>query len=177
MSALVLIGPPGAGKTTIGRSLAELLAIDFVDTDESVEAETGQTVSEIFVSQGEPAFRALERQAVIAALNRASAAPLVVALGGGAPLNPATAAELSRQTVVFLDVSAALAARRVGLNTARPLLTASPRRLWRELMARRRPLYETLADVTIRVDGLDAVAAARRIAAVWAARQLEEGEQ
>ncbi|MDR2565753.1 MAG: shikimate kinase [Bifidobacteriaceae bacterium] len=167
-----MIGPPGAGKTTIGRHLAGRLKVAFVDTDEAVEAQAGQPVSEIFVRQGEPAFRSMEREAVAAALAQADQAPMVIALGGGAPLDPATARALEGATVVFLDVSDALAIRRVGLSAARPLLAGSPRKAWRELMAQRRPVYEGLADVIIQVDGLSPQDAAGRIAAL-----VMEGER
>jgi shikimate kinase len=170
VSALVLIGPPGAGKTTVGRALAKRLEVEFCDTDQMVEAAAGVAVAEIFLQRGEAAFRELERAACAEALARAETEPLVVALGGGAPLDPDTGAALSRALVVFLDVSAALGARRVGLNAARPLLAGSPRRLWRELMAARRPVYEALADIHFPVDGLSPTEAARRIAAATAAK-------
>jgi shikimate kinase len=172
VSALVMIGPPGAGKTTIGRRLAKRLEVAFVDTDEVVEAQTGQTIGEIFVGQGEAAFRELERRAAKEALAAAQSGPVVIALGGGAPLDPATAAGLAGATVVFLDVSDAVAIRRVGLNSTRPLLAGSPRKAWRELMAKRRPVYEGLASVIIQVDGLSPDDAAGRIAAL-----VMEGER
>jgi shikimate kinase len=172
LSTLALIGPPGAGKTTIGRRLAGLLEIDFIDTDEAVVAAAGQPIAEIFVDQGEDAFRVLERRAVADALARARSTPMVLALGGGAPLDPITAAELESATVVFLDVSDAVAIRRVGLDSPRPLLAASPRRAWRELMAKRRPVYEGLADAIVQVDDLTPDDAAGRIAAL-----LTEGER
>jgi shikimate kinase len=164
MNALVLIGPPGAGKTTIGRELARRLGTAFLGTDEMIEAETGQTVSRTFIERGERAFRAIERRMAAKALAQAQASGLVVALGGGAPLDLETARELSSATVVFLDISDLLAARRAGFDTTRPLLAESPRKLWRELMARRRPVYEELADATVLVDGLSPAAVAGQIA-------------
>ncbi|MDR2454603.1 MAG: AAA family ATPase [Bifidobacteriaceae bacterium] len=165
---IVLIGPPGAGKTTIGRALARRLGAEFADTDELVEAGAGQTVAEIFTRQGEAAFRRWEGRVVLQALARARAGPgrWVVALGGGAPEAPEAAEALRAgpALVVFLDVSPQLAARRVGLGAPRPLLAAAPRKVWRELMARRRPTYEALAHFQLGVDGLDAAAAARLIA-------------
>jgi shikimate kinase len=173
VSALVLIGPPGSGKTTVGRALAALLDLGFVDTDQLVEAKAGKSIGEIFVAQGEPAFRAMERVAVAEALAQARTGGLVVALGGGAPMDPATAASLAGTTVVFLDISAPLAARRVGLDATRPLLAGSPRKLWRDLMAGRRPVYEGLADATILVDGLSPAEAAGRIAAQVMAKEKQ----
>ncbi|MDR0626170.1 MAG: shikimate kinase [Bifidobacteriaceae bacterium] len=168
MSALVLIGPPGSGKTTTGRELAGLLRLPFLDTDHMVEAQSGRTISDIFVREGEDAFRALERTAVAEAMNQAAREGVVVALGGGAPMDQSVAAAISHSTVVFLDVSAVLAARRIGLNASRPLLAESPRKVWRELMARRRPVYETLADIIIPVDGFGPTELARRIASALA---------
>jgi shikimate kinase len=165
VSAVALIGPPGAGKTTVGRELARQLGLEFWDTDEMVERSLGLAVSEVFTRLGEPAFRQAERAAVAEVLTRAETAGLVVALGGGAPLDPVSFEALrSGPLVAFLEVSAGLAARRVGLSQARPLLAASPRKLWRELMAARRPVYEALADVTVQVDGLTAADVAGEIA-------------
>jgi shikimate kinase len=170
VSALVLIGPSGAGKTTVGRRLADRLWVDFADTDQLVEAESGQSVGELFATRGEAAFRAAERRAAAAALAGAADQAVVIALGGGAPMDSATAQAMttaqatSAATVVFLDVSEAVALRRVGAGAVRPLLAASPRQSWRALMAKRRPVYETLADVTINVDRLSPDQAADAIA-------------
>ncbi|MDR1441340.1 MAG: shikimate kinase [Bifidobacteriaceae bacterium] len=164
MTALVLIGPPAAGKTTVGRELAELLGLGFIDTDEEIEGRTGMTIGQIFVEQGEEAFRAIERQVVFAALAQVKTMGGVIALGGGAPMDAAAAAALAGMTVVFLDISAALAARRVGLDATRPLLAESPRKVWRELMGRRRPVYEGLASLTVEVDGLSPAEVAGMIA-------------
>jgi shikimate kinase len=162
---VVLIGPPGAGKTTIGVKLAKLMGRRFLDTDRMVEEQTGQSIGEIFTGQGEAHFRDLERRAVAQAMTEAASQDLVIALGGGAPLDPVSAEMLRREaTVVFLDVSPVVAARRVGLNDARPLLRESPRKVWRELMAQRRPVYEALADRTVVVDGLMPGQVAARIA-------------
>ena len=142
---LVLIGPPGAGKTTIGRLAAERLGVPFSDTDEIVVEGTGRTISDIFIVDGEPVFRELERAAVVEALQR----PGVVALGGGAVLDPRTEDDLTRHRVVFLDVRIADAAGRVGFDTSRPLLTVNPRAQWTALMTERRPVY---ARIGARVD-------------------------
>lgn len=146
---LVLIGPPGAGKTTVGRRLAARLERRFLDTDERVSETAGMSVAEIFVERGEDYFRELEEQAVRAAL---AAPEAVVALGGGAVLRENVRAALRTYTVVFLDVSPEGAFHRVGLDRSRPLLALNPRRTLRELMAERRPLYAGVATLTVATD-------------------------
>jgi shikimate kinase len=146
---LVLVGPPGAGKTTIGRLVAERLGLPFVDTDDLVTEGAGRSVSDIFVLDGEPVFRELERAAVADALQR----PGVVALGGGAVLDPVTESELAGHPVVFLDVRIADAAGRVGFDQSRPLLAVNPRAQWTALMNDRRPVYERVARVRVDTAG------------------------
>ncbi|WP_159620838.1 shikimate kinase [Ruania rhizosphaerae] len=148
---LVLIGPPGAGKSTVGHLLAESLGVTFRDTDADVETTEGRAISDIFVDDGEPYFRRVERAAVQRALGEHDG---VLALGGGAILDPDTQADLTGHSVVFLSVGLADAAGRVGLTTSRPLLLGSPRRQWQELMEARRAIYEGLATVVVRTDGL-----------------------
>jgi shikimate kinase len=142
----VIIGPPGAGKSTIARRVAQALGAPWVDTDAAIEAATGTSVSEIFVDDGEPHFRELERAEVARALS----GPGVVSLGGGAPMDPATQQLLAGQTVIFLDVGIADAARRIGFDASRPLLMINPRASWTRMMNERRGTYERLA--THRVD-------------------------
>ena len=147
MSVLaVLIGPPGAGKTTVGRRVAAHLQMPFVDTDELVEQDAGSSISDIFVEQGEHAFRALEAAAVARGLRGAG----VLALGGGAAMHPDTGELLRGAPVVFLDVTIKDAAGRVGFDGSRPLLAVNPRATWTRMMDARRPTYEALA--TWRVD-------------------------
>ncbi|QBI53873.1 shikimate kinase [Streptomonospora litoralis] len=146
----VLIGSPGAGKTTVGRALAERLGVDLLDTDTEIEARAGKPIGDIFVEDGEPAFRSLEREITAEAL---AAWTGVVALGGGAILDSATSAELDRHHVVYLQVDFADAAKRVGLDTPRPLLAGNPRTRLRHLLEERLPLYEGLARATVPTSG------------------------
>ena len=148
--AVVLVGPPGAGKTTVGRLVADRLGVAFRDTDADVEAATGTTVADLFVEQGEPAFRALEQAAVARAVEEHDG---VLAVGGGAVLDGRTRELLRGRHVVFLDVGIKDAAARVGLNRDRPLLLGNPRAQWLRLMEARRPLYEEVAAVRVDTDG------------------------
>lgn len=155
---VVLVGPPGAGKTAVGQRVAELVQLPLRDTDDDVERSAGKAITDIFVDDGEAAFRQLERAAVVAALAEHDG---VLSLGGGAVGNPETRADLQTHCVVFLDVGLADAVSRVGLNQSRPLLLDSPRAQLRRLMEQRRPLYEEVATVTVDTSGrsIDDVAA------------------
>jgi shikimate kinase len=150
---LVVIGPPGAGKSTVGRLVAQRLGVSFVDTDEVVETRAGRTIPEIFVEDGEPTFRDLERAAVVDVLDSADG---VVSLGGGAVLDPRTEADLAGHPVVFLDVGIADAARRVGFGQHRPLLGINPRAQWTRLMQDRRAVYERIARFVVDTAGRNA---------------------
>ncbi|NEE04030.1 shikimate kinase [Phytoactinopolyspora halotolerans] len=147
---VVLVGAPGAGKSSVGRQLADRLGVTFRDTDTDVERTAGKPITDIFVEDGEPAFRSLERAAITAALREHDG---VLALGGGAVTNPETRAELAGHRVVFLDVGLADAAARVGLNRDRPLLLESPRAQLKKLMDARRPLYQEVASATVVTTG------------------------
>ncbi len=146
---VVLVGPPGAGKTTVGHELARTLGLELRDTDEDVERTEGRSISDIFIEDGEPYFRRLERDAVGRALAEHDG---VVALGGGAVEDPQTRQTLLRVPVVYLEVSMAKALPRVGLSGARPLLVESPRRRWKALLDARRPLYEEVAGLVVNTD-------------------------
>lgn len=148
---VVLVGPPGAGKTTVGQLVARRLGVAFRDTDADVEAETGTSIADLFIVHGEPAFRELERAAVSRALAEHDG---VLALGGGAVLDQETRQALRRAGhVVYLDVDAGEAAGRVGFNRGRPLLLGNPRRRLAELLEQRRPLYAEVATLTVTTDG------------------------
>lgn len=159
---VVLTGPPGAGKTTVADLLARALGLPVLDTDAMVERTAGCPVSEIFVRDGEPRFRALEREAVARAL---AAGPAVVSLGGGAVMDPVTRAALAPHTVVFLDVQLPEAARRIGFNRDRPLLLANPRAQWAALMQQRRPVYTEVADLVVDTSALEPQAVAEAVLA------------
>lgn len=145
----VLTGPPGAGKSTIGALLATRLGVEVLDTDALVEQRSGSSISDLFVDHGEEHFRALEREAVADALAGHDG---VVALGGGAILDPSTQEGLAGHRVVFLDVSLRSAARRTGFDQGRPLLALNPRGRWLALMEERRPIYERLAILRVDTD-------------------------
>ncbi|MFC4531722.1 shikimate kinase [Sphaerisporangium dianthi] len=147
---VVLIGPPGSGKSTIGRLLAGRLGTGFRDTDEDVEAVAGKPVSDVFVDDGEERFRELEAEAVRLALAEHDG---VLSLGGGAVLREATQELLAGHTVVYLQVGLADAVQRVGLAQARPLLVLNPRSRLKRLMEERRPVYERLASLIVATDG------------------------
>lgn len=147
MARVVLVGPPGSGKSTVGAALADLLDLPLHDTDAAIEAAQGRSISDIFVEDGEPAFRALERAEVARAVADEHG---VIAVGGGAPVDPGTEQVLLGETVVFLDVGIADAAGRVGFDRSRPLLAVNPRASWVRMMNDRRPVYERVS--THRVD-------------------------
>jgi shikimate kinase len=148
---VVLVGPPGSGKSTVGAALAARLGVGYRDTDADIVAAEGKPIADVFLDDGEPRFRELEAAAVRAALAGHTG---VLALGGGAVLREETRALLVDHAVAFLDVGLHDAVKRVGLDAPRPLLIGSPRARWRELMEQRRPLYTEVARTVVTTDGL-----------------------
>ncbi|MEU3854738.1 shikimate kinase [Streptomyces sp. NPDC029554] len=147
---VVLVGPMGVGKSTVGRLLAERLGVSYRDTDDDIVAAQGRTIAEIFAGEGEDAFRAIEARAVARALAGHGG---VLALGGGAVLDAGTRALLAGLPVVFLDVDAGEAVRRIGRDPGRPLLAGDPRRRWRALAEARRSLYTQVARAVVDTTG------------------------
>ncbi|MGL5810337.1 MAG: shikimate kinase [Nocardioides sp.] len=156
----VLIGPMGAGKSTVARLLAARWGVTARDTDADVESVEGRPISDIFVDSGEARFRALEAAAVAAALTEHDG---VLALGGGAVLDPATRDLLRGQQVVFLRVGLAEAVKRVGLGTSRPLLLGNVRARIKALLDERTPIYESVATFSVDTDGRTPTTIAREI--------------
>ena len=147
---VVLVGPMGAGKTTVAGLLATAWGTTVRDTDADIEARDGREISDIFVESGEAAFRALEVEAVATALAEHDG---VLALGGGAVLDPATRELLAGHRVVFLRVGLAEAVKRVGLGTSRPLLLGNVRSRIKALLDERTPIYEGVSSETVDTDG------------------------
>jgi shikimate kinase len=147
---LVLVGPMGAGKTTVARLLADAWGVTVRDTDADVEAADGRAISDIFVESGEEYFRDLERTAVATALAEHDG---VLALGGGAVLDEGTRLLLNGHRVVFLRVGLSEAVKRVGLGTSRPLLLGNVRARIKALLDERTPIYEAVATETVDTDG------------------------
>ncbi|MET8860718.1 shikimate kinase [Streptomyces sp. NPDC004579] len=140
----------GVGKSTVGALVAERLGCAYRDTDDDIVAAEGRTIADIFVDEGEPAFRAIEKQAVRAALAEHDG---VLALGGGSVLDADTRGLLAGHQVVYLSMDVEEAVQRTGLNAARPLLAVNPRKQWRELMEARRHLYTEVARAVVATDG------------------------
>lgn len=162
----VVVGAPGAGKTTIGRRLASELGVDFCDTDEAIAAEAGKSIPDIFIEDGEEEFRRRECEVVLAALAKESG---VVSLGGGAVTNDAIRQALGGLRVIWLRVSVSQAAARVGLTGARPLLMGNVRGRLVTLLEERTPLYEEVASVIVDTDGRSPAQIVDEIRGQWVA--------
>jgi shikimate kinase len=159
---VVLVGPMGAGKSTVGRLLAGRWGVPLRDTDSDIERAEGRTVSDIFVDSGEQYFREQEHAAVVTALAEHTG---VLALGGGAVLDPRTRAVLEDHLVVFLSVGLSDAVKRVGLGTGRPLLLGNVRSRVKVLLDERTPIYREVADLVVATDGRSASEVADEVAA------------
>ncbi|MEN9730231.1 MAG: hypothetical protein RLZ91_1348 [Bacteroidota bacterium] len=148
---VILIGPMGSGKTTIGQLLAAELKVAFRDTDHVIEEKSGRSVADIFLEDGEDEFRALEKKVLRDELLSDNT---VLALGGGAPISmdAQSALRAIASPVIYLDISLATVAPRIGFNRDRPLLLHNPRGQWQTLMEARRPIYESIADTIIDVN-------------------------
>jgi shikimate kinase len=157
---VVLIGTMGAGKTTVGRLVADALDVDFLDTDLVIEGATGKAVADIFIEDGEGQFRIIEAKTVKSALREHSG---VLALGGGAAMNPETRQDLKGHRVVFLRVGLPEASARVGLGVSRPMLIGNIRSQIKKLMDERNPVYESVATDIVETDGVSAALVAQQI--------------
>ena len=146
MSTIVLVGVPGAGKTTVGKLLANNLGIDFFDSDQVIESRAGKSVSDIFTQDGEPAFRKLEHDVIVKLLDSNN---VVLALGGGSLGNDETRAKVKDATTVWLVAGLAQAVDRVGMNRNRPLLLGNVRGQLADLMAAREPFYKEVAAIAV----------------------------
>jgi shikimate kinase len=162
LTKIVLIGPPGAGKSSVGRALSKELSMPFIDSDSEIEKAAGKTISEIFVDDGEQVFRKMEVEIVSKLLTDFTG---VIALGGGAPITLETQQKLESIDfpIIFIDVSISQAATRVGFNKDRPLLLINPRQQWLNLMNDRRPIYERLASEIVSSDNKKPVEVAKII--------------
>ena len=147
--AAVVVGAPGAGKTTVGGALASLLGVPFADADALIEDAAGKPIPEIFFDEGEDEFRRLETLVIGHALATFDG---VLALGGGAVLKDENRAALSGHTVIYLSAEFATAVKRIGLGAGRPLLSVNPRATLKHLMDQRRPLYSEVATHTVATD-------------------------
>ncbi|WP_040284275.1 shikimate kinase [Tessaracoccus massiliensis] len=167
--SIVIIGAPGAGKSTVGKRLARKLGRTYVDVDQRIEEVEGKPVAEIFADEGEDYFRALEQEATLELLDAFD----VVSLGGGAVMNRGIreALENSDHEIIWLKVSIGQATRRVGMNKARPLLLGNVRGRLIELLRERNPVYEALATQIVETDGRGSVEVADELAAERGAEQ------
>jgi shikimate kinase len=150
---VVLIGPPTAGKSSVGALLAKELGVPFADTDALVAKAARKPVGDIFVDDGELVFRELERGAVASGLEAVSGGG-VLALGSGAVLDPDVRRMLAGQVIVYLEAEFATVAKRVGLDRPRVVMPGNPRGQLRTMLEERRPVYAELATLTVPTDDL-----------------------
>ncbi len=172
--AAVLIGPPGAGKSVVGALLAASLGVEFRDTDAEVGTAAGKPVGDIFIEDGEEAFRALERAAALGALGERG--PLrerggVLALGSGAVLDDGILPLLDGLPVIYLAADFGTVARRIGLDAPRVVIPGNPRGRLRAMLEERSRIYERLASITVRTDEKDPEELAAEITAMIGAQR------
>jgi shikimate kinase len=162
-AVVVLIGPPSAGKSSVGALLAAELGVPFADTDDLVAAAAGKPVGDIFVDDGEPVFRELERAAVARGLESARASGAagasspdggVLALGSGAVLDPDVRRMIAGRPVVYLEAGFAAIAKRTGMDRPRVVIPGNPRGMLRAMLEERRPVYAELATITVPTDDM-----------------------
>jgi shikimate kinase len=157
---LILIGPPGSGKTTVGRIVAEKLGVSFRDFDDDLQDECGLPAGELVVQLGREKFGEVECQLIGGVLADHSG---VLALGGGTPLNPAVQEKLAPFHVVFLDITLDELLRREGLVPLHPWLLPNPRAHLRQLLAQRRPIYEAVSTIVVPTTGRSAEEVAAQV--------------
>ena len=162
---MVLIGPPGAGKSVVGPLLADRLGVEFRDTDAEVGATAGKPVGDIFIENGEEAFRELERSAATSALGALRTRGGVLALGSGAVLDAGIQAPLDGLQVIYLSADFGTVARRIGLDRPRIVVPGNPRGRLRAMLNERDAIYQRLAGITVPTDDLDPAELATQIAA------------
>lgn len=159
---IIFIGPPGSGKSSVGKEVAAMLKLSHIDTDQLIEEKSGKRISDIFLEDGEPAFRRMESEIVLEVLQQDNC---VISLGGGSVIDSEVADKLRVEpNVIYLEVSISNAAPRVGFNAERPLLVANPRQQWLKLMEDRKPIYEGLGRKKISTDNRKPKEIAREIA-------------
>ena len=164
-TGVVLVGPPGAGKSSVGKRLASQLGVPFADTDDLVARAAGKPVGDIFVEDGELVFRELERVAVQQGLDAVAPDGGVLALGSGAVLDDRVGRLLDGLPVVYLSADFGTVARRIGFERPRVVIPGNPRGRLRAMLDERDPIYARLATIAVPTDDLDPDELADRIAA------------
>ena len=162
MLRAILIGPPGSGKSSVGKALSRELSTSFEDTDELIEEREGRSIPEIFSEQGESVFRAIEREVVLKALSSNIG---VISLGGGAvlDLDVQKAIKESSAEVISLHIGLSNVLSRIINKGDRPLVAEDPERQWKELLQRREPIYKSLATIEVSTDNKKAYEVAREL--------------